>query len=204
MLKLFRKGVGFIFILIIAVIVYFVFVQPRLKNIPGDEQETPEDTSEETSDNVSEAGYLVARVVDGDTFVLSDKSRVRLLGIDAPEMSASDKMDRDSERTAQDKETIKALGKASARHLKELIEGKRVLLTKENNYEDKDRYGRLLRYAYLEDGTFINGKMVQDGYAQVFRTYDVSRKNELLELEKDARENERGLWGTADGTRQFK
>jgi len=203
MIKLFRKGVGFIFILIIAVIIYFIYVQPRL-NIPGDEQETPEDTSEETSDNISGVGYLVAKVVDGDTFVLSDKSRVRLLGIDAPEMSASDKMNRDSERTAQDKETIKALGKASARHLKEMIEGKRVLLTKENNYEDKDRYGRLLRYAYLEDGTFINGKMVQDGYAQVFRRYDVSRKNELLELEKEARENERGLWGTVEGTRQFK
>ena len=204
MIKFFRRVGTFIFILIIALIVYFVFVQPRLKNIPGDEQETSEDTSEETSDNISGAGYLVARVVDGDTFILSDKSKVRLLGIDAPEMSASDKMDRDSERTAQDKETIKALGKASARHLKELIEGKRVLLTKENNYEDKDRYGRLLRYAYLEDGTFVNGKMVQDGYAQVFRKYEVSRKNELLELEKEARENERGLWGTVEGTRQFK
>lgn len=198
MIKLFRKGVGFIFILIIAVIVYFIFVQPRVKDFSGSQK------SEQTDSAGNTAGYLVTKVVDGDTFVLSDKSRVRLLGIDAPEMSASDKMDRDSERSAQDKETIKALGKASARHLKEMIEGKRVLLTKENNYEDKDRYGRLLRYAYLEDGTFINGKMVEDGYAQVFRTYDVSRKNELLELEKDARENERGLWGSVEGTRQFK
>lgn len=78
------------------------------------------------------------------------------------------------------------------------------MLTKENDYEDKDQYGRLLRYAYLEDGTFVNGKMVEEGYAQVFRKYDLSRKSELLALEKDARENERGLWGTVEGTKQFR
>ena len=197
MLKLFRKGVGFIFILIIALIVYFVFVQPKVKDFSGSQ------TNEQSGSDQNAVGYLVTKVIDGDTFILSDKSKVRLLGIDAPEVRSSDKMDRDVGRTGQDKETISKLGELSTEYLKELIEGKRVLLTKENNYEDKDSYGRLLRYAYLEDGTFINGKMVEEGYAQVFRKYDLSRKNELLELEKDARENERGLWGDVEGIKQF-
>lgn len=196
MLKLLRRFVGFIFILIIAIIVYFAFVQPLIKD--------SDDGSKEDVLQNSGAGYLVTKVIDGDTFILSDKNKVRLLGIDAPEMRSSDKMDRDADRTGQDRETISKLGEMSFEYLKEMIEGKRVLLTKENNYEDTDKYGRLLRYAYLEDGTFINGKMVEDGYAQVFRKFDLSRKSELLELEKDARENERGLWGTVDGVKQFK
>ncbi|MCB0724979.1 MAG: thermonuclease family protein [Ignavibacteriae bacterium] len=194
MIKLIRKTGTFIFILILAFIFYFVFVKPRIGSI---------DNTNISGENTG-AGYYVERVVDGDTFVLSDKSRVRLLGIDAPEVSESSKMERESERTGQDKETIRKLGESSARYLRELVEGKRVMLTKENDYEDKDQYGRLLRYAYLEDGTFVNGKMVEEGYAQVFRKYDLSRKSELLALEKDARENERGLWGTVEGTKQFR
>jgi micrococcal nuclease len=196
MIKLAKKFFGFIFILIIAVIFYFVIVKPNT--------DVTDDKSESNLKENSGPGFLVTRVIDGDTFILSDKSRVRLLGIDAPEMRSSDKMNRDADRTGQDQKTISALGKSSAQYLKDLIEGKRILLTKENDYEDKDKYGRLLRYAYLQDGTFINGKMVEDGYAQVYRKFDLSKKSELLDLEREARENERGLWGTVEGTKQFR
>ncbi len=54
---------------------------------------------------------LVTRVIDGDTLKLESGERVRLIGIDTPEMHESDKLYRDSQRTGQDARTIKAMGK---------------------------------------------------------------------------------------------
>jgi micrococcal nuclease len=146
----------------------------------------------------------VKRVVDGDTFLLSNGERVRLLGIDTPEKYESKKLDKDVEATKQDKKTIKKLGQLASDYVKELAEGKKVILEREPNYEDKDRYGRLLRWVYLEDGTFINGKIVKDGYAQVYEKFPVSKLEELRKYQKEARENKRGLWGPVDGLEQFK
>lgn len=188
MLKLASKFTKFALLLIIALLVYFFFIK---------------EPSESTSSNESDSLVLVERVIDGDTFVLPDGMKVRLLGIDAPERYDSGKMDNDAERSGQSKETIAILGKRSTDFLKKLIENKKVRLVPEENYEDKDKYGRLLRYIYLEDGTFVNGFLVEEGYAQVYRKFDLSKKDKLLELEQDARENKRGLWGDVDGTKQF-
>jgi micrococcal nuclease len=147
---------------------------------------------------------VVKRVVDGDTFELSDGQRVRLLGIDTPEKYESKKLDKDVEATGQDKKTIKKLGKLASEYVKNFVEGKKVILEKEPNYEDKDRYGRLLRWIYLEDGTFVNGKIIRDGYAQVYEKFPVSKLDELRKYQKEARENNRGLWGPVEGLEQFK
>lgn len=147
---------------------------------------------------------VVERVIDGDTFELSDGNKVRLLGIDTPEKYESGKLERDSETSGKDKKTIKKLGKIASDYVKNFVEGKKVRLEKEPNYDDKDRYGRLLRYVYLEDGTFVNGKIVRDGFAQVYEKYPVSKLDELREYQKEARENERGLWGEIESLEQFK
>ena len=153
-------------------------------------------------DNTKEY-VIVKRVVDGDTFLLSNGERVRLLGIDTPEKYESKKLDRDVEATHQDKKTIKKLGQLASEYVKNFVEGKKVYLEKEPNYEDKDRYGRLLRWIYLEDGTFVNGKIVKDGYAQVYDKFPVSKLDELRKYQREARENKRGLWGPVDGLEQF-
>jgi endonuclease YncB( thermonuclease family) len=62
----------------------------------------------------------------------------------------------------------------------------------------------LLRYVYFEDGTFVNGKIVQDGYAQVYENFLVSKLEELRKYQQEARENKRGLWGDVEGLKQFK
>ena len=147
---------------------------------------------------------VVKRVVDGDTFLLENGDRVRLLGIDTPEKYESKKLDKDVEATKQDKKTIKKLGQLASDYVKKFIEGKKVYLEKEPNYDDKDRYGRLLRWIYLEDGTFVNGKIVKDGYAQVYEKFPVSKLDELRKYQKEARENNRGLWGPVEGLEQFK
>ena len=56
----------------------------------------------------------VSRVIDGDTLKLSDGSRIRLIGIDTPEVYYSEKLVRDSKRSARDLDTIKAMGKRSS------------------------------------------------------------------------------------------
>jgi len=154
-------------------------------------------------DNTREI-LIVKRVVDGDTFELSNGEKVRLLGIDTPEKFESKKLEKDAEVTKQDKKTIKKLGKLASDYVKDFVEGKKVYLEREPNYDDKDRYGRLLRWIYLEDGTFVNGKIVRDGYAQVYEKFTVSKLDELRKYQKEARENNRGLWGPVEGLEQFK
>ena len=144
---------------------------------------------------------IVAKVIDGDTFKMSDGSKVRLIGIDTPEKYDSDKLDRESDMTGRDKETIKKLGEAASEYVRKLVEGKRVTLVRESGYEDKDKYNRLLRYVYLEDGTFVNARIIEDGYANVYNAAQVSKINEFKRLEREARENKRGLWGEVNGLR---
>ncbi len=110
-----------------------------------------------------------------------------MLGIDTPEKFDSDKLTRDMERTKKDSETIKKLGELSSQFTRKLLEGKKVLLEPDKSQDDKDKYGRLLRYVYLEDGTFVNKKIVAEGYAVVFRKFKVSKEKELVEAETDAR-----------------
>lgn len=136
---------------------------------------------------------IVTRAVDGDTLKLENGQRVRLIGIDTPEMHESDKLYRDAQRSSQDVETIKALGRRAYVFTKALVEGKRVRL--EFDVERKDKYGRLLAYVYLKDGTFVNAEIVKEGFAALMTIPpDVKYADLFLKLYREARENKRGLW----------
>jgi len=122
----------------------------------------------------------VGRVIDGDTIELAGGARVRYIGIDTPEMSGH----RECYAT-----------EATAKN-RELVEGKRVALRKD--VSETDRYGRLLRYVYLPTGEMVNATLVREGYA-VASTFppDVMFADLFVELEREAREAARGLWGPA-------
>jgi len=139
------------------------------------------------------ADILVKRAVDGDTLLLENGERVRLIGIDTPEMHESNKLYRDAERSKEDISTIQELGRRAYEFTKNLVEGKRVSL--EFDVEKHDKYGRLLAYVYLKDGTFVNAEIVKQGYAKV-STYspNVKYADLFLRLSREARENRRGLW----------
>jgi micrococcal nuclease len=131
------------------------------------------------------AYYHVKHVVDGDTFWIDDGSvkgiKVRLIGIDAPE----------SRNTGQKEAGY--FGKEASSYLEKLIGEKRVRL--EYDAGHFDRYGRTLAYAFLEDGTFINAKLVQDGYATVMTVPpNVKYANTFLKMERRARNQNRGMW----------
>lgn len=118
-------------------------------------------------------GVKVTRVIDGDTIAIEGGYHIRYIGIDAPE-----------------KDELSYIEAKQAN--KELVEGKRIRL--EKDISEKDRYGRLLRYVYVE-GTFINAEMVRQGYACA-KAYvpDVKYQVYLEAVEKEARQTKRGIW----------
>jgi len=85
----------------------------------------------------------VSEVIDGDTIVLKNGEKIRLLGVNTPERG---------EEWFEEAKT----------KLEELVENKRIKLEKDE--EDKDQYGRLLRYIYIDD-TFVNLELVKECYA---------------------------------------
>ncbi|MCU0372794.1 MAG: thermonuclease family protein [Ignavibacteria bacterium] len=175
--------------LFLIILAYFAYNKFTDENSKGQERKT---------DLLS-----VKRVVDGDTFEMSDGQKVRLLGIDTPEKYESNKLDRDTELGRQDKATVKKLGRLASDYAKAIVEGKNVRLERDPINEDKDRYGRLLRYVYLEDGTCVNAKIISEGYAQVYDKFPISKLEEFRKLQREARENRRGLWGDTEGLKQF-
>ncbi|MDD4938917.1 MAG: thermonuclease family protein [Candidatus Omnitrophica bacterium] len=139
------------------------------------------------------ADILVSRVVDGDTLQLESGEKVRLIGIDTPEVHESNKLRRDSEKMGGDKRAIQELGRRSWDFTKKLVEGKRVSL--EFDVEKYDVYNRLLAYVYLKDGTFVNAEIISQGYASLM-TFppNVKHADLFVNLYREARENRRGLW----------
>ena len=132
--------------------------------------------------------FPVVRVIDGDTIVVNIKGgeeRVRLIGINTPE-------------TVDPRKPVQCFGLEASAKTKELLEGKQVLLKSDSSQLDKDIYGRLLRYVYLENGSFINLILIEQGYAYEY-TYHVPYgfQKEFKNAEVNARLEKRGLW--ADG-----
>ncbi|HEX8066096.1 MAG TPA: thermonuclease family protein [Thermoleophilaceae bacterium] len=122
----------------------------------------------------------VERVVDGDTVRLSGAGRVRLIGIDAPEVGAG--------RT----ECLGPEASAFARRL--LPPGMRVQY--EVGREPRDRYGRLLAYVWLADGRLVNQAILERGYATVLRIAPNDRFAPTLQAaEGAARRRGAGVWG---------
>lgn len=130
------------------------------------------------------AAGLVERVIDGDTLVAridGVSERVRLLGIDAPELP----------RGGRPGEYLAAEAAALARGL---AQGKEVELLADPSREDRDDYGRLLRYVFLPDGRLLNAELVRAGHAHVFTRYRFAREQEFQALESGARQAAIGLW----------
>ncbi|TXH07563.1 MAG: hypothetical protein E6Q06_02400 [Candidatus Moraniibacteriota bacterium] len=144
-------------------------------------QPAPPVSGDVAETEVSDGLVRVTRVIDGDTFEIAGGERVRLIGIDTPE-------------SVKPNTPVECYGKESSEYLKSLIEGKEVRL--ERDRTDRDRYARLLRYAYLGE-VFINEKMVRDGYAEsVGYKPDTEKQLVLDRAEEAARAEYSGRWAT--------
>jgi len=120
---------------------------------------------------------LVIRVIDGDTIVLKDDERVRLLGIDTPERG-------------------QYYFEEARERLSEMVDGKEVLL--ETDKEERDKYDRLLRYVWINK-TLTNLELVREGYARTFMLEPGDKYfEELVAAESWARESGLGIWQFLD------
>ena len=131
----------------------------------------------------------VERVVDGDTVVLDGNEKVRLVGINTPE-------------SVDPRRPVQWYGKEASDFAKSLLQGKRVRM--EQDVEKLDRYGRTLGYLRLEDGTFVNLRLVEDGYAFSYPyPPNVKYAAQFRDAEQRAREGKRGLWSDAAKAREI-
>ena len=133
---------------------------------------------------------MVTRVIDGDTIEVNidgNLQTVRYIGIDTPE-------------TKHPSKPVECFGPEASRFNEELVAGRQVLL--EKDISDRDRYGRLLRYLWIEGVGLVNLILVDNGYARV-STYppDVKTEALLIESETSAKAEGKGLWGACSEPR---
>ena len=128
--------------------------------------------------------HTVEEVVDGDTLVIENDIRVRLLGIDAPE-------------------TGECYSAEAKKELSKLTLGKEIVLEKDQT--SKDGFDRLLRYVIVRnenpdvDDVFVNHELVQGGYARAMYTKPNRRYIQQLQAdEREAESDKAGLWGACD------
>jgi micrococcal nuclease len=123
--------------------------------------------------------YKVKRVIDGDTLLLVNGERVRLIGVDTPE-------------TKHPQKPVQYFGREAYLFTKQMVDGKEARFEFER--QKRDRYGRLLAYVYLLDGTFLNAEIIKQGYGSAYTRFPFKYKEEFRRYEREARENRRGLW----------
>jgi len=118
----------------------------------------------------------VIQVIDGDTITVAGGYRVRYIGIDTPEVYP-------------EKETY---GTEAWQANRLLVEGRKVRL--EKDVSDTDKYGRLLRYVYVDD-ILVNAELVRQGLAEARAYPPDTRYQDLLEkLEAEAKAAGWGIW----------
>jgi micrococcal nuclease len=125
---------------------------------------------------------VVQRVVDGDTVVLAGAGRVRLIGIDTPEVFGG----------------AECFGPQASAFAKRWLTGRRVRYVV--GREARDRYGRLLAYLWLPGGPSVNATLVARGYARTLTIPPNDRyADRFARLAAGARRRGAGLWGAGCG-----
>ena len=98
--------------------------------------------------------YSINHFIDGDTIAVNMNGRsekVRFIGVDTPE-------------THKPNTPVQCYGPVAAAYTKSTIGKHRVRLVSDPLSTDRDRYGRLLRYVYLPDGTDVNEQLIVTGH----------------------------------------
>ncbi len=144
-----------------------------------------EEIKDAVNSDITTDSYQVTSVVDGDTIKVSMDGNIetlRLIGINTPE-------------TVDPRKPVECFGKEASNKAKELLSGKKVKLEADPSQDNRDKYNRLLRYVYLEDGLFFNKWMVENGFAYEY-TYNTPYRYqaEFKTAQKYAQDQKLGLW----------
>ena len=131
----------------------------------------------------------VVTINDGDTITVridGHTDQVRLVGIDAPE-------------SRDNRADYRHAANAAKNHARTLMAGETVTLEPEPRQSDRDKYGRLLRYVILDDGTNVNEALVRGGYARVYTRFNFTLKPRFKLAEDEAKRGRLGLWALPPG-----
>jgi micrococcal nuclease len=126
------------------------------------------------------ATHLVIHVYDGDTILLDNHRKVRLIGVDAPEVQSP----------YRDEEPF---GQESKVYLTSLLLNKKVTISLGD--PSNDRYGRTLAYVNL-GGVLVNGRIIRDGWARAYQRFYHPWRDLFIVFEREARSKGLGMWKT--------
>jgi len=135
--------------------------------------------------------YTINHYVDGDTIAVNMNGSVetiRFIGVDTPE-------------THKPNTPVQCYGPEAAAHTKAAISkfGK-VRLQADPLDTNRDRYGRLLRYVYLPDGTLMDEQIIKQGYGFAYLSFPFSKKQQFAADQKSAQDAKLGLWSACKPT----
>ncbi len=157
-------------------------VQTAIQAFPAIQSEpAPQKVAEIVQDS-QESGLLldVQKIIDGDTVKVSQVGKLRLIGIDTPELK-------------DPRKPVQCFATEASNKAKELLNGRKVYLAY-NPAEKLDKYGRTLAYVFRDDGLDFNAEMIKLGYAQAYVKYPHPRLEEFVKYGQEAREKKVGLW----------
>ncbi len=122
----------------------------------------------------------VRHVIDGDTVILQDGTKVRYVGINAPEIAHRDKPG-------------EPFGRKATEFNRKLVLHRKVHIVPAG--DRIDRFGRTLAFVYLPDGRMVNEKLLKEGLAHVcFFSKDLKHRKLLLQAQLFAINARRGIW----------
>jgi micrococcal nuclease len=131
----------------------------------------------------------VVTVHDGDTITVridGHTEKVRLVGIDSPELQ-------------DERQTYRDAAYEARNYARSRLGGETVTLESEPRQGDRDAYGRLLRYVILRDGTNVNEDFVRKGYAHVYDRFNFTLKPRFKAAESEAKREKLGVWKLPPG-----
>jgi micrococcal nuclease len=135
--------------------------------------------------------YSIDHYIDGDTIAVDMNGSVetiRMIGVDTPE-------------THKPNTPVQCYGPEAADHTKAMISRfGRVRLQADPLDTNRDRYGRLLRYVYLPDGTLVEEQIIKQGYGFAYLSFPFTLKARFAAGQLAAQNAKLGLWGACQHT----
>lgn len=162
----------------IFIAVALIFLQQN-GMVPGQER------VKTTVENSTPGLYTVTKFDDGDTIGVDMEGKtetIRFIGVDTPE-------------THDPRKSVQCFGKDAAAFTKATIGSQKVRLEADPESDNRDRYDRLLRFVYLQNGELLNYELVKEGYGFAITGFPHTKMETFVNAETEAKSSGRGLWG---------
>jgi len=152
-------------------------------NQNGSTKRDSSESSDMKNEVIPEGEYTVERCVDGDTLLLTNRVRIRLIGANTPE-------------TVKLNAPVEPFGPEASQLTKKMVadHNNKVRITYDGDQIDK--WGRTLAMVWFDDGTLLNEILIEKGLARAEPQYRYSRemKDRFLRAEEKAKKAKRGIW----------